>query len=197
MNTRKVREYFGKAKIYASRGEYTTSLQYFTVGLREVLSTSATPPTEIRSHIREVVSLYSTAQPIRALIKQGMSYNPGNERALYSLTKKLLAVLTNTVEKEKYEDAIERKKKLDKYLILGKKYLQEGKLADADQMFQGAVECYRDERVLFSVIAKMYMEANQDARAISFWQKAVEVMPKNEEAQKNLQILLEKRAAQA
>lgn len=193
MDIRKVKEAFGKAKINASRGEYTTSLQFFNIGLREVLTSSGLPLTEIRSYIREIIQLYASAPPIRALVKNPMSYTPGNEKNLYALSKKIYNVLANKVETEKYEDAIERKKKLDKYLILGKKYLQEAKLAEADQMFQGATECYRDEKILFVYIAKMYMEVGQEARAITFWQKALEVDPKNEEVQNTLLELLSKR----
>lgn len=193
MDIRKVKEAFGKAKINASRGEYTTSLQFFNVGLREVLTSSGLPLIEVRSYIREIVQLYATAPPIRNLLNRSMSYTPGNEKALYTLTRKVYNVLANKVEPEKYEDAIARKKKLDKYLILGKKYLQEGKLSEADQMLQGAAECYRDEKILFSYIAKLYMDAHQDARAITFWQKALEVDPKNDEIQKTLLELLRKR----
>ena len=193
MDIRKVKDVLSKAKLYATRGDFINSLKFMLQGLRDVSINAGAPPTEIRALIREVSQIYANEQRIKSNAKASLIYSPGQEKTLYATLKKVYDAIAEKAVSETYDETLERKRKLDKHLILGKRYLADGKIADADAMFQESLKLYKDEKHLFPYIAKILSEANQDARALFYLKKAAEVDPKNEDVRKMIQALLAKR----
>jgi len=193
MDIRLIKDALSKAKLYGTRGDYIGSLKLMLQGLREVVSSPGTPPAEVRSFIREVAQIFAYEESVQSLSYTSLLYNPGEEKALYMLLKKVYDILRENADAEAYSEALGRKKKIDKYLILGKKLLAENKIAEADQAFQESVKYYKDEADLFPYIAKMLLDANQAPRALIYLKKAASLDRDNQNIAQMIQSALSQR----
>ena len=194
MDIRSVKDALSKATLYATRSDYITSLNFMLRGLREVNSSPGTPPTEIRACIREATKSYTHEQSITDAAGFVITYNPGQEKELHVTLRKIYDILVAAAAAEEYDKALDRKKRLDKHIILGKKYIAEGKIAEADQVLQDGLSYYKDETMLFSYIAKIFLDVNQPTRALFYLKKAVEVDPNDLNAKSIIQDILSKRS---
>lgn len=179
MNIREVKEALGKAKIYAMKGDCITSLPLMLKSLREICISSSASSIDIRGLIREVTQLYDRDPSIKGVLGSRLAYTPGHEKTLYVSLKKAYELLTNGKLNESHAVALERKGQLDKYIMLGKKYLSAGDVSNADQAFHEAIKFYRDEHIVFSYIGKILLDADQILRASFYLKKAISLDPEN------------------
>lgn len=194
MDIRATKDFLSKATLYATRGDYIGSLKCMLRGLREVNSSSGTPSTEIRACIREATKSYTHEQIITDVAGVVVTYTPGQEKELHITLRKVYDVLVEAAASEEYDKALDRKKRLDKHIILGKKYIAEGKIAEADQVFQDSLVYYKDENMLFPYIAKMFLDVNQSTRALFYLKKAIEFDPNDLNSKSAIQDILSKRS---
>ena len=192
MDSRLAKDALSKAKLYAAKNDFINSLKFMLQGLREINS-GGTPPTDIRACIRDALQSYSSEKAVKVAAQSDLAYTPGQEKALYVSIKKAYDSFVSAANSETYDEALARKKRLDKQIILGKKYIEEGKIAEADQALQVAITYYKDEKSLFPYIAKLFIDANQPARAVLYLKKALEEQPGNPEIKNMIQNILNKR----
>lgn len=180
MDIKKVNEALGRAKAQYLKGNTVTSLKNCILGLDEITRSQQTPPTEIRTLLRAVIQDYSSTNEFKEILGANLSYQPGQEKALFINIKKLYLALTK-VEKESYEAASVRKRAMDAAILQGKKHLAANSASDADASFQEAVKLYLDEHHLFFHLGKLLFEAKQPIRAVPYLKKAQELNPSSEE----------------
>jgi len=180
MDIRKIRENMGRVKVYYLKGKTQLALGFAVKGLKEL--GSATPPTEVKSAIREAIQYLSGDESLANLIKIPLTYQPGQENQLLAILSKAYIQMEVAAKTEEHAQALVRKQKIDQNLVLGKKLLEQGKVSDADACFNEAVNNYRNEHRLFQMIGKSLLEANQPQRAYPYLKRAVELEPENRNA---------------
>jgi len=141
----------------------------------------------------ESLQVYSSEQSLKDAAGSSLIYTPGEEKALYASLRKAYEFLVEQAESEAYEEALKRKKRLDKQIILGKKYLAEDKIAEADLAFEDSLQYHKDEATLFTYIAKILIDANHEARALPYLKKAIGFDHTDQGARNMMQEILSKR----
>ena len=186
MNIRQIRENFGRARTSFQRNEMVRALHCFVSGLQE-LGGSA-PPTDIRGDIRETLQLLVRDEQVRAFLPGGQcAYTPGREKELLAFFTKIHDQIKEDAETEDHEVALARKIKLDQAYNAGKKFLEQGRVSEADASFAEAVFAYRDEHRLFCMIAGLLVDAREVVRAGPYLKKGLEVLPGDPELMKLLE----------
>jgi len=176
MNIRQIRENLGRVRTSFQRNETVRALSYFISGLQG-LGGSA-PPTDVRGDIRDAVMLLTRDQQVKALLPGGQyGYTPGQEKAMLVLFKQIHDQLKEAAETENHEAALARKIKIDQAYNAGKKFLEQGKISEADASFAEAVLAYKDEHRLFYMIAALLVEAQEVVRAGPYLKKGLEALP--------------------
>lgn len=180
MDIRKIRENLGRIKIYYLKGETLKALGFAVTGLKAL--GGATPPREVKGAIREGVQLLSRDEEIKARLKTPLFYQPGQERTLLAVLSKLHQEMSAASHSEDHDTALNRKRRLDQNLNLGKKLLEQGKAPEADAAFQEALKFLKDEIRAYQMIGKILVEGGQPRRAWPYLKKAVDLEPQNEAA---------------
>ncbi len=190
MDSRQTKDCLSRAKLYATKGNFSESLKYMLKGLMAICRNSSVLNRDIRTYVREILALYvkdPEIGPLCAPIKSKISgYNGGNERDLYVGLKNVYDKIANQVDKEKYEDALARKMNLDKFMVKGTRLIKDKQYEKAIQMFNEATNFYKDESGFFLYIAKLFIEVEQSSAGILFLKKELEVKPNNEVAKSML-----------
>ncbi len=185
MDLRTVKDNLSRSKLYATKGSFEESLKLLLMGMQGLCKNPSFSARDTRTIVREILQVYLTdtyllslCEPFKSLIS---NFNAGQEKTLYTEIKKVYETVSKKVVNENYHDAKERKANLDKYLMWGKKYLSESQFAKADEMYKVAITFYKNEKGLFIYIAKSFMDAKQNALAISYLKKELEINPNSEE----------------
>ncbi len=180
MDIRKVRENLGRIKVYYLKGETLKALGFAVMGLKALEGT--TPPTDVKSSIREGIQLLAKDEGVKARLKAPLMYQPGQEKNLLVLLSKLYKEMDAAAQAENHDAALARKRALDQNINLGGKLLNQGKVSEADAAFQDALKYYKDEHRAWQMIGKCLLDAGQGKRAWPYLKKAVELEPENEVA---------------
>ncbi len=180
MNTKIVSENLGKIKAHQFKLKATELLPFYVKALREICKSTAPLSTTLRTPLREATAIIAKDNAIETIAKKKLSYNPGNEKELLEIAERCHNFFSKAATIEKKEDAQKRKLRMDKALGIGKKLLAQGKFSEADQAFQEAVKCYKNEHKLFIIITKALCDANQFKRATTYFKKAKEILPAND-----------------
>lgn len=195
MDMRKIRENLGRIKLYYLKGETLQALGSAVMALKDVVRMGGTPPTDVRSPLREGVQLLAQDKDVKRLSKGPLMYQPGQERALLLALAALYKQMGEEAGRENPRDAFARKQRLDQALGLGRRLLAQAKVSEADAAFQEALTCYRDEHRVFQLIGKLLLEADQPRRAVPYLKKAVELEPDNAAARRLMETALSRASA--
>lgn len=197
MNARKIRENLGRVKASCMRRDFERALYLTVSAFRELGGQAA--PSDLRGDFRTAMEYLAADPEFKKLVGettsapkeghaalfasggQGVSYQPGKEGELLELLEKMYRAFKGQENDEEYQEAVERKLKIDYCLRDGRKKLQEGKPSEADALFVEALTYYRDETALFGVIARALMEAGEYVRALGHVRAGLKVLPQNEE----------------
>ena len=175
MNAHNVREYLGKARTASKRGELARSLNFVVSALKSLEGQPA--PTDLRGDIRDALADLNADPGFKNAAGEPVAYQPGQERALLNFFIRLSNSLLGLEEQEDHEVALQRKLNLDRCLKDGRKFLQEGKITEADQSFADACKFYKNESGLFALIAKALMEAGEYVRALGYIRQGMKINP--------------------
>jgi tetratricopeptide (TPR) repeat protein len=178
MNARSVREYLGKAKTASKRGELTRALNFMISAFKSLEGQQA--PSDLRGDFRDALTDLNADPEFKKLVGAPVAYQAGQERALLNLFIRLSNSLLGLEEQEEYEVALQRKLNLDRCLKDGKKFLQEGKISEAEQSFTDAYKFYKNESGLFALIAKAFMDAGEYVRALGHLRQGLKTNPNDE-----------------
>ena len=177
MNIRTIRENLGRSKTCCQRREFQQGLFLVISALRDLGGLRA--PTDIRQDFRDAISMVCSASEFKTLRPTPIIYTAGKERDILAQLIKIYQMYVNSKNSETYEEAAARKLKIDHALRNGKNCLSRGNLQDADRCFGEAIQNYRDEIALFSVIAKEYMALKEYGRALGYLREGVKRAPKD------------------
>jgi tetratricopeptide (TPR) repeat protein len=176
MNIRLIRENLGRVKACYLRNETLRALHCCVAALRDIGASS--PPTDVRSGIREAVQYLARDERVKSLLPSGsLAYTPGREQALLGVFEKILAALEEAEGKESSAAALERKLKIDHAYNAGIKLLEQGRVSEADASFAEAVSSYRDEHRLFHMIAGALIDAKEPVRAGPYLKRGLRILP--------------------
>ena len=180
MNIRQIRENLGRVKTSFQRNEILRALLFFITGLKELGGNA--PPSDLRGDIREAMQLLMRDEKVKALLPApNFGYNPGQEKAILELFTKIHEQLQELSTHEDHKDALERKIKLDRAFLLGKRHLEQGRVSEADASFVEALQYYKDEHHIFYMIALALVELKEVVRAGPYLKKGLEALPDNAE----------------
>jgi tetratricopeptide (TPR) repeat protein len=178
MNARNVREYLAKARTASKRGELARSLNFMVSAFKSLEGQSA--PTDLRGDIRDALADLNADPDFKNAAGAPATYQPGQERALLNFFIRLSNSLLCLEAQEDHEAALKRKLNLDRCLKDGRKFLQEGRPAEADQCFMDAYKFYKNEFVFFTLIARALMEAGEYVRALGHVRQGLKINPDDE-----------------
>ncbi|MDR2055909.1 MAG: hypothetical protein LBQ10_08605 [Desulfovibrio sp.] len=173
MNARNVREYLAKSRTTSKRGELARSLNFMISAFKALEGRPA--PTELRGDIRDALADLNADPDFKNAAGAPVIYQAGQERALLNFFIRLSNSLLGLEEQEDHEAALKRKLNLDRCLKDGRKFLQEGRPAEADQCFMDALKFYKNEFPCFALIAKALMEAGEYVRALGHIRRGLKI----------------------
>jgi tetratricopeptide (TPR) repeat protein len=179
MNARNVREYLAKARTTSKRGELTRSLNFMVSAFKALEGRTA--PSDLRGDIRDALADLNADPNFKNAAGAPVSYQPGQERSLLNFFIRLSNAPQGLEDQEEHEDALKRKLNLDRCLKDGRKFLQEGKPAEADRCFMDAYKFHKNEFAVFVLIARALMEAGEYVRALGHIRKGLKINPNDEE----------------
>ncbi|MDR2799997.1 MAG: hypothetical protein LBB52_01875 [Desulfovibrio sp.] len=179
MNARNVREYLAKARTASKRGELARSLSFVVSAFKSLEGHPA--PTDLRGDIRDALADLNADPNFKNATGAPMTYQLGQERALLNFFVRLSNSLPGLEDQEDHEAALKRKLNLDRCLKDGRKFLQEGKPAEADQCFMDAYKFYKNEFAFFALAAKALMEAGEYVRALGHIRQGLKLNSSDEE----------------
>ncbi|MDR1658936.1 MAG: hypothetical protein LBR94_01170 [Desulfovibrio sp.] len=179
MNARNVREYLVKARTTSKRGELTRSLNFMVSAFKALEGQPA--PTDLRGDIRDALADLNADPNFKNAAGAPVTYQSGQERSLLNFFIRLSNATLELEDQEDHEAALKRKLNLDRCLKDGKKFLQEGKPAEADQCFMDAYKFYKNESAFFVIIAKALVEAGEYVRALGHIRKGLKINPSDDE----------------
>ncbi|MBO4336229.1 MAG: hypothetical protein J5846_10445 [Desulfovibrio sp.] len=175
MNIRKIRESLGRVKTSCQRRDFSHALYLLIASLKELAGQR--PPTDLRSDFREAINLVGSDPQFKELSANPLIYKPGAERELLTLLIQIYQTLTGKKNTESYEEALERKLKIDHALRDGKHFLSRRQIAEAEACFAEAIKNYRDEHALFLMIARAYIEIKEYARGLGYLRDGLKHAP--------------------
>ncbi|MDR3358707.1 MAG: hypothetical protein LBN96_07665 [Desulfovibrio sp.] len=173
MDARNVREYLAKARTASKRGELPRSLNFMVSGLKALGGQPA--PMDLRGDIRDALADLNADPGFKNAAGAPVTYQPGQERVLLNFFIRLSNSLLGLEDQEEHEVALKRKLNLDRCLKDGRKFLREGKPAEADQCFMDAYKFYKNEFAVFALIARALMEAGEYVRALGHIRRGLKI----------------------
>ena len=173
MNARNVREDLAKARTASKRGELARSLNFVVSALKALEGHPA--PTDLRGDIRDALADLNADPDFKNAAGAPVPYQPGQERALLNFFIRLSNSLLGLEDQEDHEAALKRKLNLDRCLRDGRKFLQEGRPAEADQCFADAYKFYKNESAFFVLVARALMEAGEYVRALGHIRQGLKI----------------------
>jgi tetratricopeptide (TPR) repeat protein len=176
MNVRNIRDNFGRAKTSCQRNDIIRALSCLVAGLQELGGNPV--PADLRGDLREAVLPLLRDAQVKALLPGGQyNFTPGQEKELLALVTKIRDQLREAADMEDHESALARKIKIDQSFNAGKKFLEQGKVSEADASFAEAVLAYKDEHRIFCMIARVLVDANEVVRAGPYLKKGLDIQP--------------------
>lgn len=180
MNLKEVRDYLGRVKLYYQRNDTVRALGAAVAGLKS-LGSGGQVPLDVRTLLREAAQLLGRDQRIRDCLKGPLTYQPGEEAALFKQLAQVYALMRADGATEARADALARKIKLDQAYNQGLKHLEQGRVSEADASFAEAVTHYRDEHRLLFLIGQALMGAGEVRRALPYFKRGALAEPQNTE----------------
>lgn len=185
MDINQIRTQIAAAKANVLKGDITNSLKRFIYALHALTQSNAAIPTDVKSLIRDTAIEYNSFKQIKDELGISFNYVAGEEKKLLVACMKAYEHLSKEpAEEESYEDALKRKKNLDAHLIAVKDFLSRNFLEQADAEVEKAMKFYRDEHKIFAYLGELYLQNNYITRAKSFFKKATEAEPNNQDVAK-------------
>lgn len=195
INSSKVRGDLGRAKTAANRNEMDRAVQLIYVSLKALGGQQT--PMDLRSDFREAINATTSIAEFKKIHAEPVIYAAGKEKELLAVFAHVYTVITGKAnEEEAYETAIKRKLSLDRCLKDARALIARGKTADADKIFTEALKFYRDEHILFAMIARDLMEAGEAVRALGYIKQGLKAIPNDPELTSLGQECLKLRAEQ-
>lgn len=177
MNARKIREDLGRVKTCIQRRDFPRALYLLNISLKDLGGQPA--PMPLRGDFRIAITEICSHNIYRKNYSQPLAYQPGKERELLVFFTKFYNQIMGKEEEEDYETALQRKLNLDRCFNNGKVFVNEGKLAEAEECFNEAFNYYKNELVIFNLIAKTFMDAGQYVRALGYIRKGLKEKPED------------------
>ena len=175
MNIRKIREDLGRVKTSCQRRDFSHALYLLIASLKELAWQR--PPSDLRTDFREAINFVGSDPQFKELSGKPLIYKPGAERELLTFLIQIYQTLTGKKNNESYEEALERKLKIDHALRDGKHFLSRRQINDAEACFAEAIKNYRDEHALFLMIARSYIEIKEFARGLGYLREGLKRAP--------------------
>lgn len=181
MNTRKIREDLGRSRTCVQRRDFARAIYLFCVSLKELGGQTA--PSDLRSDFRVALADICADPIFKKEYQHPLNYQPGNEKTLLIFLSKFYKQLMGTEDAEDYESTLQRKLNLDRCISDGKKFLLENKPSEADNCFAQAFKFYKDEKGVFSMMARSMMDAGHYVRALGYIKKGLAKFPEDKDLQ--------------
>ncbi|MDR1857768.1 MAG: hypothetical protein LBR22_11570 [Desulfovibrio sp.] len=179
MNTRLIRENLGKAKVSCGRQELRRALFLALAAMKELGGKQF--PFDLRGDFRDLISNLQSDPEFRKVCPKHIAYQPGSEQTVQAMLADALRALSGVANEEGYEATLDRKLKLDRNIIEGKRKLAEGKPSEADAAFAEAMKYYKDEVAVFPMIARLFMESKEYVRALGHLREGLKAVPDSEQ----------------
>lgn len=127
--------------------------------------------TMMRENLRNLNSL----EDVKRFAKGPLAYQKGKEKQLFTQLVPIVKKIKEERDQESLQAMRERKYKIDRCLISGRKFLEHKKISDAQEVFREAVGLYEDEDALFLMIAEAVTGAGFYRESLEYLRRALEI----------------------
>lgn len=187
-NIRAVLENFNRAKAYFHRHDVLRAMLTMAAGLKAMAGAVVVGPEKGQavSMIMELIQLLNRTDEVTRHLPGGLSYSRGEEKKLFVALAGVVKAVKESMDEEDEDQARERKLRLDRLLIRGRKMLEDKKFGEAEKAFAESMEYYRDENKVFAYVASMFLQAGQYKQALAYLSLAREKDPDPEDLEESL-----------
>ncbi|MBQ7608202.1 MAG: hypothetical protein IJU76_09570 [Desulfovibrionaceae bacterium] len=177
MNARKIREDLGRVKTSCQRRDLKTALLLLISSVKELNGQRF--PTDMRTDFREALNAATADPQFKKIYTQPIIYKAGAEREIVILLARVYQTLIGKQSEETFEEAADRKLRIDSAIRDAKNYLARGQMREAEASFTEALKNYRDEHSIFLVIARLYMDCKEYGRALGYIREGLKKIPED------------------
>lgn len=132
--------------------------------------------------MRENVANLNKIPEVKRFAPAALAYQKGKEKQLFAQLVPIVKKIKEERDRESLEAMRERKYKIDRLLITGKKYLEHKKISDAQESFREAVGLYEDENAMFLMIAESLIEAGFPRESMEYLRRSLDIDPDDRRA---------------
>lgn len=125
--------------------------------------------------LRENIANLNKIEDVKKYADKPIVFQKGKEKQLFAQLVPLVKKIKEERDRETFEAMRERKYKIDRLLISGKKYLEHKKISDAQESFREAAELYEDEDAMFLMIAEAMIAAGFPRESMEYLRRALEI----------------------
>lgn len=159
---KEVMEHLARAKGTFHRHDIPRCLVSLANGLKALLDSPAIVGRDKQSAqmaVAELAQLLARTEEAQEFMLEGYSYERGKEKGFLSDTITFYKRIDHAAKQEKEAQTQARKLQMDRLLIRGGKMLGHGKLQEALGQFDEAAGLYKDEHIIFTMIARRLLQA--------------------------------------
>lgn len=175
MNPSSIRTKLGQAKSSFHRRDFPRGLFLTVQALKELGGQTA--PSDLRSDFRTTIDELAADPVYKKECGQALGYQPGKERELGTFLNKLYNQIQGIAGQEDHETTLKRKLDLDHAIHEGRQLLGQGKVSEADTVFNNAAALIKNEYSAYAMMAKALMEAREYVRALGHLRKGLKLTP--------------------
>jgi tetratricopeptide (TPR) repeat protein len=181
---KKIMENLSRAKAAYIRGETLRPM----LAVAEAVKLMATAKVHsmdrgrIDTLLRENLANISRLEDFRRHGGEPLSYARGEEKKLFARLVPVIKKIKEERDRESMEAMRERKYKIDRLLVSGRKFLEHKKIEDAREQFRQAAELYEDEDAMFTMMAEAMIRAGFGRESLEHLRRALEIDPSDRKA---------------
>lgn len=174
-----VKEHIARAKAYAGKQDILRSLHSLCESLNALLKAQVfgREKFEIGILIDEVLRALSQYDEVKAVAPKGLSYQRGQEKALFLSLRKTFATIKEIRDKAQLQTTRAQKLEIDELILQGQAHLEQKNWLEARKFFRRATERFPDERGILIDAGQRLLKAGQFAEAMEYLQRGMERDP--------------------
>lgn len=131
----------------------------------------------IDTMLRENIQNLSRIEGVKRFATKPLVYQKGKEKLLFAQLVPIAKKIKEERDRETLEAMRQRKYKIDRLLLSGRKFLEHKKVSDAQQVFREAVGLYEDEDAMFLMMADAMIGAGFPRESLEYLRRALEIDP--------------------
>lgn len=174
-----IKENIARAKSYGQRKDYMRCLHALSLSLDELASSQVfgREKIEIGILIDEVFRQLMGMEELERVLPRSLKYVKGQEKKLAAVLMKIHDTIKNALEKAAVEKVRKQKNQIDKFVLVGQKFLMEKDVKEAKKYFRKITEAFPEERGLLQDVGSRLVKSGFPSEGVEYLERSIVKIP--------------------